>query len=220
MSNSPKTVRPWLEILVGVTPLLIGLLVTGGGAYFTHVYHTKQIQIGQLEALDKLRAPLLSEDPYEREFAYFSFVLLGYEQLALKLIQLKKDGAGRSVAQDIKRNGSAAAKANALATLAILPIYVALYADSNSQRKAAEIGAKYLKQDRYPATTIEAISGKAEIPTTTEVRYFNNEDKDSAESIASILKTSGLADASAIHVSQFKVKPGSIEVWIGSGSTK
>lgn len=220
MSDSPKTDRPWLEILVGVTPLLIGLLVTGGGAYFTHVYNAKQIQLGQLDALAKFRGPLLSEDPYEREFAYSSFVLLGYEELALKLIQLKKDSAGRSVVQDIKLNGSAAAKTSASATLKSLPIQVGIYVGSNPQRKATEIIAENLRQAGYPATTIEPISGNAEIPATTEVRYFNNEDKASAESIASRLKSSGLMDASAVHVSQFKVKPGSIEVWIASSSTK
>ena len=124
MADELSKRKPWYEILAGLTRLIQGLWVTGVGAFYTHVYDFRQLQLNQLDALDKFRTQLTSENPYDREFAYASFSSLGHEQLALKLMQISKDGAGRSVAQEIKLSGSATAKSEASAALAVIPVQV------------------------------------------------------------------------------------------------
>src|SRR4051812_9011951 len=109
MGEEPsRTKKAWWEIVATLTPLMIGLGVTGVGAYFTQVYNFQQLQLNQLSALDKFRTLLVSESPSDREFAYASFAALGYEGLAVKLIKLKQDSAGRAVAQDIKSGATGA----------------------------------------------------------------------------------------------------------------
>ena len=205
--------KPWYEILATLTPLILGLCITGVGTFFTHVYNFRQLEVNQLNALDKFRTLLVSENPFDREFAYASFSALGHEQLALRLIQLKQDSAGRSVAQQIKLSGSATAKAEASAALSTIPVQVFVQIASELQRDKAKEILAVLQQRGYLTPDIENVSGKAEIPRKTNVRYFNDEDKPTAETIASILKEKGIADAYAYHVSQYKVKPGSLEIW-------
>jgi hypothetical protein len=208
--------KPWYEVLAALTPLILGLCITGVGTFFTQVYNFRQLQITQLNALDKFRSQLVSENPYDREFAYASFAALGHEQLALKLIQLKQDSAGRSVAQEIKLSGSATAKAEASAALSTIPAQVYVQIASESQREKAKEVVAALQQRGYVTPGIEDVSGKADSPKNTNVRYFNDEDKAAAEAIAAILKEKGIATAYAYRVAQFKVKPGSLEVWFSA----
>ena len=216
MADEVAKTKPWYEILVALTPLILGLSVTGVGAFFTHVYNFRQLEVNQLNALDKFRSLLVSENPFDREFAYASFTALGHEQLALKLMQIKQDSAGRSVAQQIQISGSASARTEASAALSAIPVQVFLQIASESQRDKAKEVVTALQQRGYVTPGIENISGKADSPKKTNVRYFNDEDKPIAETIASILKERGIADAYAYHVSQFKVKPGSLEIWFSA----
>lgn len=216
MADEAAKTKPWYEILVALTPLILGLSVTGVGAFFTHVYNFRQLEVNQLNALDKFRSLLVSENPFDREFAYASFTALGHEQLALKLMRIKQDSAGRSVAQQIQISGSATARTEASAALSAIPVQVFLQIASESQRDKAKDVVTALQQRGYVTPGIENISGKADSPKKTNVRYFNDEDKPIAETIASILKERGIADAYAYHVSQFKVKPGSLEIWFSA----
>lgn len=208
--------KPWYEILATLTPLILGLSVTGVGAFFTHVYNFRQLEVNQLNALDKFRSLLISENPFDREFAYASFTALGHEQLALKLMQIKQDSAGRSVAQQIQISGSASARTEASAALSTIPVQVFLQIASESQRDKAKDVVTALQKRGYVTPGIENISGKADSPKKTNVRYFNDEDKAIAETIASILKEKGISDAYTYHVSQFKVRPGSLEIWFSA----
>lgn len=208
--------KSWHEILAALTPLVLGLSVTGVGAFFTQVYNFRQLEVNQLSVLDKFRMDLISDDPFKREFAYASFTALGHEQLALKLMQMKQDSAGRSVAQQIKLSGSGAAKAEASAVLSGIPAQVFLQIASKSQDEKAKEMMAALQLHGYVVPGIENISGKADSPKKTNVRYFNDEDKPVAEAIAALLKEKGITDAYAYHVSQFKVKPGSLEIWFAA----
>jgi hypothetical protein len=216
MADEIANKKPWYEVLAALTPLILGLCITGVGTFFTQVYNFRQLQITQLNALDKFRSLLVSENPYDREFAYASFAALGHEQLALKLIQLKQDSAGRSVAQEIKLSGSATAKADASAALSTIPAQVYVQIASESQREKAKEVVAALQQRGYVTPGIENVAGKADSPKNTNVRYFNDEDKATAEAIAAILKEKGIATAYAYRVAQFKVKPGSLEVWFSA----
>ena len=93
--------------LSSLTPLLIGLCVTGVGAIFTNVYNNRQLQLNQIQALDKLRPLLVSDKPEDRAFAYASFSALGYEQVAIGIIQAKQDSSGgRGVLVQLTKTGT------------------------------------------------------------------------------------------------------------------
>jgi len=212
-TQTPK--KSAVEILTSLTPLILGILITGVGAFFTHVYNFRQLQLNQLTALDKFRPLLVSERPEEREFAYASFAALGYQELALKMINVRQDGAGRAVAQEIKATGDFAAKTAATDTLSRIPAQVYLHiADESTRPKATAISAA-LKATGLQPMGIENITGKAIAPSKTQVRYFNDGDKDDAEAIVNTLRRNGVDDAAAQRISILKARPGSIELWFG-----
>ena len=106
--------------IASLTPLLLGIAVTGVGAFFTHIYNFRQLQLNQIAALDKFRPLLISEKPDEREFGYAAFAALGYEQVAARIIQLKLDESGRTVLVQLAKSGSQDVRAtaeNAIKTL-------------------------------------------------------------------------------------------------------
>ncbi|MGH8477052.1 MAG: SPOR domain-containing protein [Methylococcales bacterium] len=208
--------KTWWEVLAALTPLILGICVTGIGVFFTNVYNFRQLQLNQLSALEKFRGLLVSENPYDREFAYASFAALGYENLAIKLINLKDDSAGRAVVQEIKLSGSASAKVEAASALPTLPVQVYIQIAAEEQREKAQQIRNVLQQKGYVAPGIENISGKADIPKNTNVRYFNEEDKSIADAVVSILKEHGISSAYAYRVSRLKVKPGSLEIWFSA----
>jgi hypothetical protein len=187
MAEEPIKKKAWYEIISILTPFIIGICVTGLGTYFTQVYNFRQLQINQLNLLDKFRESLVSEDADKRIFAYESFVILGYESLAVKMIVIKKDSAGRSVIQEIKSNGTATTKAEATAILPTLPIQVYIQIASESQRVKANEITTQLQQKGFVMPGIENMAGKgADMPKNTNVRYFNDEDKPTAEAIVAI----------------------------------
>jgi len=103
-----------------ITPLVLGLAVTGVGAFFTHLYDYHQLQLNQIEALDKLRPLLVSDKPEEREFGYASFTALGYEKIAIQIIKLKQDESGRAILVELGKTGSPEIKAQADSALSSL----------------------------------------------------------------------------------------------------
>jgi hypothetical protein len=111
-AESDKKKDFW-DKLASVTPLVLGIAITGVGAFFSQIYNYRQLQLNQIAALDKLRPLLTSEKAEEREFAYTSFAALGYEDIAVRMIQLKKDQSGRSLLVELKKSGPEQVKANA-----------------------------------------------------------------------------------------------------------
>ena len=218
MDNEAPRKKKWHEIIAALTPLILGIAVTGVGAVFTHVYNYRQLQLNQIDALDKFRGLLVSDKSYDREFAYAAFAALGYEELAFKIIQIKQDTAGRSVVEEIKRSGSAVSKEVASAALTSIPARVFVQIASENQRATANSIVSELKQYGFEVPGVENIAGKADIPESTSVRYFNAEDKPVAEGIAELLRKKGVTDAHAENVNRFKVKPGSLEVWFSAGA--
>jgi len=105
MSDAPEKRKDLWDKLASITPLVLGLAVTGIGALFTQVYNYRQLQLNQITALDKLRPLLTSDKPEEREFGYASFAALGYEEVAVRIIQIKKDQSGRTVLVELKKSG-------------------------------------------------------------------------------------------------------------------
>jgi hypothetical protein len=115
-----KDPKDWWDKLSAITPLILGLAVTGVGAVFTNIYNNRQLELNKIEALDKLRPLLTSGKPEDREFAYASFRALGYEQVAIRIIQVNKDQSGRSVLIQIAKSASSEVKSEADSTLKTL----------------------------------------------------------------------------------------------------
>jgi hypothetical protein len=119
MEGSKKQKDVWDKI-ASATPLILGLAVTGVGVLFTQIYNFRQLQLNQIEALEKLRPLLISEKAEEREFGYATFTVLGYEEIAIRIIRLRQDESGRSVLTELKRTGSPQIQADASSALSIL----------------------------------------------------------------------------------------------------
>ncbi len=45
MADEVVKKKPWYEILAALTPLILGLCITGIGAFFTQVYNFRQLQV-------------------------------------------------------------------------------------------------------------------------------------------------------------------------------
>jgi hypothetical protein len=213
--------KPWYEILIALTPLIVGIGVTGVGAYFTQVNNYRQLEMNELNALDKLRPMLMSENPLDREFAYASFVALGHEQLALKLMQLKRDSAGREVAARIQASSDSNDHTRSAAAAAVksIPVQVYVHIAEEGQRPHAAELIHALESEGYWVPGIENIAGKASLPKRTNVRYFNAQDKATAERIAGILRKQGIADAYPYAVTHLNARPGSLEIWFAAAAT-
>jgi hypothetical protein len=117
MSNAHKDV--W-DVLVALTPLIVGLLVVGVGAVFTHIYNFRQLQLNQINALDKLHPLLVSEKAEEREFAYSCFVALGYAAIAVRIIRINEDQSGRKALEQVRESGPHPIRAEASSALSAL----------------------------------------------------------------------------------------------------
>jgi hypothetical protein len=118
MADGPEKRKDLWDKLSSITPLILGIAVTGVGAFFTQIYNYRQLQLNQITALEKLR-PLLSSDKDEdREFGYASFAALGYEEMAVRIIQIKKDQSGRTMLLELqKTSGDPQVQANATGAL-------------------------------------------------------------------------------------------------------
>ncbi len=209
----PMPTKPWYEVLASLTPLIIGAGVTGVAAFYTQLNNARQLQLNQIAALEKFRPLLVSEDEAERAFAYASFEALGYQQLALKIIQAKRDSAGRAVVETIKADTGGAYQAEAAAALAVIPARVYLHIGDEAQRAwAAQLG-QALQGAGYAVQGVEKV---AAVPGSTGVRYFNDEDRAAAEAIAKLLRDKGAAKAAAQQVKRYTVRPGSLEVWLAA----
>jgi hypothetical protein len=217
-SDTPPK-KSWYEILIALTPLIVGVGVTGVGAYFTQVNSYHQLQANELAALDKLRPLLVSDDPFDREFAYASFVALGHEQLALRLMRLKQDSAGRAVAQRMQGDDASAMRAEAGAALQTIPAEVYLHIAAESQRAKATAVAETLRRSGYSVAPIALADARATTETRDNLLYFNAQDKAAAARIATLLGQHGMREVAVAEIAHSRARPGSLELWFATPST-
>jgi hypothetical protein len=115
--ETPEKSKDAWDKLAALTPLIIGLLVTGVGATFTNIYNYRQLQLNQITALEKLRPLLVSKEAQDREFGYSAFVALGYEQIAIKIIASSQDQSGRKILNKLATSSEDAVKDSARSAL-------------------------------------------------------------------------------------------------------
>jgi chitosanase len=97
--------KGFFERLESLSPLITGVLIAGVGTFATYQYKTTQTKLAALEALDKYRAYLTSDDAQERAFGYEAFVALGEEEFVARLIGVRGDVAGETVLQVLAESG-------------------------------------------------------------------------------------------------------------------
>jgi hypothetical protein len=101
------------EKLSALSGLFSGGLIALVGIWATHSYNTRQLELSQIEALDKLKPSLQSEKALDRNFAYFMFTKLGYEDLAIELISLRGDVAGKDILTKLAKSDNPDVRKNA-----------------------------------------------------------------------------------------------------------
>ncbi len=202
----------WWDILARLTPLIVGLFVTGLGTFATHVYQTKELQLAQLKLLNEFRPLLKSDRPADRAFAYQVFMALGYENLVLNLVRASDDPSGRPALTALASIEGPSQKA-AKQALSTIPVYVYLHIADQKQRKSArQIQAEIERSLKFVVRGIENVSGKAESPSHTSVRYFNSGDAQAAQSLVTLLHSHGFTDAKSSFL-RLRARPGTVEIW-------
>lgn len=113
--------KDFWDKLSALSNLIAGVLIAGMGTFASIQYNNRQLdlqrqneaaqrKLAELDALERFNKYLTSENQTEREFGYAAFVALGYDSLAVKLIELNDDPAGEKVLQSISRYQIAVAK--------------------------------------------------------------------------------------------------------------
>lgn len=216
-SESSGSKKAWYEILIALTPLIVGVGVTGVGAYFTQVNNYRQLQANELSALDKLRPLLISNDPFDREFAYASFVALGHQDLTLRLMRLKQDSAGRAVAQRMQSDD--AMRGAAGEALSAIPAELYIHIASEAQRAQANALAEALRRSGFSVAPLEMVAGKHDSPPRDNLLYFNAQDKTAADKVAYVMRAQGMQELAVDEVAHSRARPGSLEIWFAASQT-
>ena len=104
--STPTNPKDIWDKVSAVTPLLIGIFITGIGGYFTHIYNFRQLQLLEVTTIDKFRPLLTSENPQECEYAYTAIVAIGQGELVKRLTDVYQDQCGRSALEKLEEQGS------------------------------------------------------------------------------------------------------------------
>ena len=88
-------------------------------------------------------------------------------------------------------------------------------ADESQRSKMSELQLM-LKASGFTAPGIENVSGRADIPKNPNVRFFNDEDAENANTIAEQLKSLGFTTAYAYRVKGMRARIGTLEIWLSA----
>ncbi|MEK1938765.1 MAG: hypothetical protein AAAB16_00200 [Pseudomonas sp.] len=91
---------------------------------------------------------------------------------------------------------------------------VYIHINDEAQRQPMKELQNNLSGLGFAVPGIENISGKAQIPDKTNVRYFHDADKEQAVIVAEQLTAAGFADAYPYRVRSTNAPVGSLEVWL------
>ncbi|MCJ8499640.1 hypothetical protein [Desulfatitalea alkaliphila] len=80
-----------------LTPIIATLIASLVATYATYTYNQRQMQLARIEALDKYRIYINSENRAEREYGYFVFEELGYRTLVDKIAEVRDDPAALKI---------------------------------------------------------------------------------------------------------------------------
>jgi hypothetical protein len=214
--ESDNKKEPLWKIIAALTPLILGVCVTGTGVLLNHNYNKQQIKLNELTLMDKFKGDLISENSIDRGFAYAAFDALGYSDIALKLIATSKDAAGRTLAQKVNEAKDTASdeKKNASSILSSLPNRIDMQIANDEQKTEAETIRTYLKKLGNTVSLIEIV-GAGRSTSSTEVRYFFESDKEAASYVVGVLQSFVKIDAPKfVRGYEKTAKKGNVEIWL------
>src|SRR5260370_25272143 len=100
--NHARAKDAWDKI-AAITPLVPGLIVSGGAGLFGYLHNARQDRLAEIAALEELQPKLNSRESGVRKFAYLAFAEMGYGKFALQLIGLQDDKAAADVVNSIRK---------------------------------------------------------------------------------------------------------------------
>ena len=77
--------KSWLDVLTSLSTLISGVLLAGVGTLATYIYDGRQMTLNHLNALDKYRHYIDSENPVDRLFGFEAYEKLGERDLMIRL---------------------------------------------------------------------------------------------------------------------------------------
>ena len=201
-----------VNTLSKLTPLILGLLVTGAGTWY---FQSKQTQLDQINALNSFRELFSSASATDRAFAYEAFVALGYEEMAIKLCRAAKDPSCRSAIGAVATVSATGSEQMAQTLLSDIPVSVYLHIGEEEDRPAAQaVGDAITTNLNYVIEDIEIESSSE--TTNTEIRYYSEADKVPAQQIQKELESLGFSSVVLVKLAYSKARPGSVEIWLSS----
>ena len=120
MSDSKKRKDIW-DIISSISPLLIGVFITGVGIFLTYTYNDRNLKLLEIRILNEFRPLLTSDNLEDCQYAYDAMAVVGLEELVIRLTNANKDQCGRGALETIiKKQGSKQDSKQASETLSIL----------------------------------------------------------------------------------------------------
>jgi hypothetical protein len=220
MGTESSSGAAWYEILSKITPLLLGVFITGGGIWATNHVQEAQLQLSQINSLFGFLPKMRSTDPAECVSAFEAFNGDGLEVLLINIVDRTKEPCGRPRLRAIAASNNREAKALAGKALHNLPIQVFMHIDSDAQAVAANHFAQAV--DGYGAHEeigpTFSYRGVAVVgnnsPAQPEIRYFVDSDRADAEQLAVLYRQSIEGPAPSVELKTMMAKPGTLEVWM------
>jgi hypothetical protein len=107
MSNGDDTTpkKDFWDILSAIGPLVAGLIVSGIGAVFTYNYNQRQIEIQEVQTVEKFFPHLLSDNQESKELAILAISSLGNTKLATELAVRYPSTGTTAALQSISNGG-------------------------------------------------------------------------------------------------------------------
>lgn len=91
-------------------------------------------------------------------------------------------------------------------------VYIHIAGDG--QRASMQLLQKQLIMEGFLVPGIENVKGVADIPKTSNVRFFNDSDEGIANIVAGRLREAGGVDVNVYHVRKLSARPGHLEIWL------
>jgi hypothetical protein len=100
-----------------LTPIIATLIASIVATYATYTYNDRQMQLARIEALDKYRSYINSEDSAKREYGFFVFEELGYSELVDRLADARVDPAALRILLSRLKESSGSAEISSAAQI-------------------------------------------------------------------------------------------------------
>jgi hypothetical protein len=220
----PRPATPWYEVLSKLTPLLIGICVTGTGLWVSTGLQQRQLELTQIQSLSNFLPKVYSNRPQECLSAFESFVGERFNELLIDIMDRTAEPCGRPRLQSLVNQTRGPMQQRALRALRDLPVQVFLnYTGDRRQGQQAKtlgkcIDAYGINDDADPLRfsyrgPIEKLMRAKEAPAQPEIRYFIQSDREEADVVAGMYARL-IGGQPEVKFLPLMARPGTLEVWM------